>query len=48
MNYMKDGRTLYTAHSKISADGNSMTIIGKGMSLSLQSVETLTVYDKQK
>jgi len=46
--YIKEGKPLYTAHSTVSANGKSMTVIGKGLALSGQSVETTTFYDKQK
>ena len=48
MSYMKAGKPVYTAHSKLSADGNTLTVNTKGVNPVGQTVEAEVVYDKQK
>ena len=48
MTYMKGGKSVYTAHSEISTDGNSLTVATKGLNPMGQAVEANVVYDKQK
>jgi len=45
--YLKGGKTVYTTHSKISADGKSLTVASKGLNLLGKDVEGEVVYDKQ-
>jgi len=47
MMYLKGGKTVYTTHSKISADGKSLTVASKGLNLLGKDVEGEVVYDKQ-
>jgi len=46
--YQKNNITIYTAHSKVSADGNFLSVQTKGMNLSGKHVDATVVYDKQK
>ena len=46
--YKKGGKTVYTAHSKVSADGNSLSVHSKGANSLGQTMEATSVYDKQK
>jgi hypothetical protein len=48
MSYMKGGKSVYTAHSKLSADGNSLSVATKGLNPMGQTVDANVVYDKQK
>jgi len=48
MSYMKGGKTVYTAHSKISTDGNSLEVSSKGVNPLGQTVDANVAYDKQK
>lgn len=48
MSYMKGGKSVYTARSKISTDGNSLTVATKGLNPMGQTVDANVVYDKQK
>jgi hypothetical protein len=48
MSYMKGGKVVYTAHSKLSTDGNSLSVSAKGVNPSGQTVDANVVYDKQK
>jgi len=48
MSYMKGGKTVYTAHSKVAADGNSLTVMAKGVNSVGQTVDATVVYDKAK
>jgi hypothetical protein len=48
MSYMKGGKTVYTAHSKISTDGNSLAVLSKGVNPLGQTVDADVAYDKQK
>ena|SRR5580658_7121282 len=45
--YMKGGKTVYTAHSKVSADGNSLSVHSKGVNALGKNVDGTAVYDKQ-
>jgi hypothetical protein len=47
MSYLKGGKTVYTAHSKVSADGKSMTVQVKGTNAIGKPIEGTAVYDKQ-
>jgi hypothetical protein len=47
VDYMKGGKSVYNAHSKVSADGKSLTVMVKGSNSQGQSVEGTVVYDKQ-
>jgi hypothetical protein len=44
--YKKGGKTVYTTHSKVSKDGNSMTTTSKGVNVSGQKVEAEVYYTK--
>jgi hypothetical protein len=46
--YKKGGNTVYTAHTKVAKDGNTMSASTKGMNAAGQKVESESVYDKQK
>jgi len=48
MSYMKGGKAVYTTHSKLSADGNSLSVNSKGLAPSGKEVEGTVAYDKQK
>jgi hypothetical protein len=48
IHYMKGGKDVYTAHSKLSADGKTLTVNTKGTNALGQNVEAAVVYDKQK
>lgn len=45
--YMKGGKTVYTAHSKVSADGTSLSVHSKGVTALGQTIDATAVYDKQ-
>ena len=47
MGYMKGGKEIYTTHSKISADGKSLTVTSKGLNPIGKNVEGSITYDKQ-
>jgi hypothetical protein len=47
VSYTKGGKVLYTAHSKVSTDGKTLAIATKGTNSAGQTVDALTVYDKQ-
>lgn len=46
--YLKNSITIYTAHSKVSADGNSLSVQTKGRNASGKYVDATAVYEKQK
>jgi len=46
--YMKGGKPVYTAHSKLSADGDSLLVHSKGINSLGRPVEANTVYERQK
>jgi hypothetical protein len=48
MMYKKGGKTVYTVHSKVTDDGNTMVATAKGINVLGQKVEAETYYDKQK
>ena len=48
MSYMKGGKVVYTAHSKLSTGGNSLLVSSKGLNPLGQTVDANVVYDKQK
>ena len=48
MSYMKGGKAVYTTHSKLSADGNSLSVISKGLAPTGKDVDGTVAYDKQK
>jgi len=48
VSYTKDGKAVYTAHSKVSADGKSMTVTLKGTNPLGQMIDGVAFYDKQK
>jgi hypothetical protein len=45
--YTKGGKAVLTAHSKISADGKTITVDVKGTDGQGKSVDGVAVYDKQ-
>ena len=48
MSYMKGGKAVYTAHSKLSSDGNSLSVSSKGVNPLGQTVDATVAYDKEK
>jgi hypothetical protein len=46
--YKKGGKTVYTSHSKVSDDGNTLVTTSKGMNVLGQKVESEILYEKQK
>jgi len=44
----KDGKAVFTAHSTVSADGNSMVAITKGVSPLGKPVDAVIYYEKLK
>lgn len=48
VNFSKGGKTVYSTHSKLSADGNSMSLSAKGVNAQGKPVEADAVYEKQK
>jgi len=48
MTYTKGGKVVYTTHSKLSADGNSLTVHSKGTNPLGKNVEGTIIYEKQK
>jgi hypothetical protein len=47
VSYSKGGKAVYTTHSKLSADGKTLTVTAKGTNATGQAVEGTVVYDKQ-
>jgi hypothetical protein len=45
---MKGGKAVYTTHSKVSTDGNSLSVSSKDVNPLGQTVHANVVYDKQK
>lgn len=45
--YSKGGKVSYTTHSKVSKDGKTVTVASKGTNAAGQTVDGITVYDKQ-
>jgi hypothetical protein len=48
MTYMKGGKAIYTTHSVVSTDGNTLSVASKGVNPLGDTVEGTVVYDKQK
>jgi len=48
VSYMKGGKSVYTTHSKIAADGNSLSVAAKGVGPTGKDVDASVAYDKQK
>jgi len=48
VSYMKGGKAVYTTHSKVAADGNSLSVSAKGVNPAGLAVEANVAYDKQK
>jgi hypothetical protein len=48
VSYMKGGKAVYTTRSKVSSDGNLLSVHTKGLNPMGQTVEADVVYDKQK
>jgi len=48
VSYMKGGKSVYTTHSKIAADGNSLSVTAKGVGPTGKDVDASVAYDKQK
>lgn len=48
VSYMKGGKAVYTTHSKVSTDGNSLSVSSKGVNPFGQTVNANVAYDKQK
>ena len=48
MTYMKGGKAIYTTHSIVSTDGNTLSVASKGVNPLGDNVEGTVVYDKQK
>jgi hypothetical protein len=48
VSYMKGGKAVYTTHSKVSTDGNSLSVSSKGVNPLGQTVAANVAYDKQK
>jgi hypothetical protein len=44
--YSKDGKVVLTTHSKVSADGKTLTVNVKGTDTQGKTVEAVVVYDK--
>jgi len=48
VSYLKGGKAVYTTHSKVSADGNSLSVSAKGVNPVGQAVDATSAYDKEK
>lgn len=48
ISYMKGGKAVYTTRSKVSADGNVLSVSVKGVNAVGQTVDAEVAYDKQK
>jgi hypothetical protein len=48
ISYMKGGKAIYTAHTVVSTDGNTLTVGTQGVNPLGDTVEGTVVYDKQK
>jgi CheY-like chemotaxis protein len=44
----ESGKAVYTTHSKVSANGNSLSVSSKGVNPVGQTVDATVAYDKQK
>jgi len=47
MSYTKGGKVVYTTHSKLSADGNTLSVHSKGLNPLGKDVDATITYDKQ-
>jgi hypothetical protein len=47
VSYMKGGKAVYTTHSKVSADGNTLSVSSKGVNPLGKTVDGNVAYDKQ-
>jgi hypothetical protein len=47
VSYMKGGKAVFTARSRVSADGSTLSVSSKGLSASGQTVDANVVYDRQ-
>jgi hypothetical protein len=47
MSYLKGGKEIYSTHSKLSADGKSLTVTSKGLNPIGKNVEGTIIYEKQ-
>ena len=47
MTYTKGGKEVFTTHSKVSADGKSLTVTSKGLNVIGKNVEGSITYDKK-
>jgi hypothetical protein len=47
MSYMKGGKSVYTTHSKVAADGKSLVVTSKGLNPTGKTVEGSITYTKQ-
>jgi hypothetical protein len=45
---MKGGKAIYTAHTMVSTDGNTLTVATQGVNPLGDTVEGTVVYNKQK
>jgi hypothetical protein len=48
ISYMKGGKAIYTAHSTVSTDGNTLSVATQGVNPLGDTVEGTVVYNKQK
>ena len=48
MSYTKGGKVVYTTHSKLSADGHTLSVHSKGLNPLGKDVEATITYDKQQ
>ena len=48
ISYMKGGKAIYTAHTTVSTDGNTLTVATQGVNPLGDTVEGTVVYNKQK
>ena len=48
ISYMKGGKAIYTAHTTVSTDGNTLTVATQGVNPLGDTVEGTIVYNKQK
>ena len=48
ISYMKGGKAIYTAHTTVSTDGNTLSVATQGVNPLGDTVEGTVVYNKQK
>ena len=48
LSYMKGGKAIYTAHTTVSTDGNTLSVATQGVNPLGDTVEGTVVYNKQK